>query len=75
MNSLKKGEGVPLLNFEGGPGVLLLNFEGGPGVPLLNFEGAPRSRVTGSRGEFFLEKYKKFFKLVFCFVFGLVVGN
>ena len=31
MNSLKKGEGVPLLNFEGGPGILLLNFEGGPG--------------------------------------------
>ena len=28
MNSLKKGEGVPLLNFEGGPVVLLLNFEG-----------------------------------------------
>ena len=41
MNSLKKGEGVSLLNFEGGPGpgVLLLNFEGGPGVPLLNFRG------------------------------------
>ena len=31
MNSLKKGEGVPLLNFEGGPGVPLLNFEMGPG--------------------------------------------
>ena len=44
MNSLKKGEGVPLLNFEGGPGILLLNFEGGPGVPLLNFEGGPGSR-------------------------------
>ena len=41
MNSLKKGEGVPLLNFEGGPGVPLLNFEGGPGVPLLNFRGLP----------------------------------
>ena len=41
MDSLKKGEGVPLLNFEGGPGVLLLNFEGGPRVPLLNFEGGP----------------------------------
>ena len=41
MNSLKKGEGVPLLNFEGGPGVLLLNFEGGPGVPLLNFRVVP----------------------------------
>ena len=39
MNSLKKGEGVPLLNFEGGPGVPLLNFEVGPGVPLLNFRG------------------------------------
>ena len=39
MNSLKKGEGVPLLNFEGGPGILLLNFEGGPGVLLLNFKG------------------------------------
>ena len=41
MNSLKKGEGVPLLNFQGGPGVLLLNFEGGPRVPLLNFRGVP----------------------------------
>ena len=39
MNSLKKGEGVPLLNFEGGPGVPLLNFEGGPG-----------SRIPGSWG-------------------------
>ena len=28
MNSLKKGEGAPLLNFLGGPGVPLLNFEG-----------------------------------------------
>ena len=35
MNSVKKGEGFPLLNFEAGPGVLLLNFEGGPGVPKL----------------------------------------
>ena len=43
MNSLKKGEGVPLLNFEGSPGIPLLNFEGGPGVPLLNFRGGPRS--------------------------------
>ena len=41
MNSLKKGEGVPLLNFVGGPGTSLLNFEGGPGVPLLNFWGVP----------------------------------
>ena len=46
MNSLKKGEGVPLLNFEGSPGVLLLNFEGGPWVPLLNFKkGGEGSRV------------------------------
>ena len=41
MNSLKKGEGVPLLNIEGGPRILLLNFEGGPGVLLLNFRGVP----------------------------------
>ena len=39
MNSLKKGEGV-----------LLLNFEGGPGVPLLNFDGGPGCRVQGSQG-------------------------
>ena len=48
MNLLKKGEGVPLLNFEGGPGVPLLNFEGGPGVPLLNFEVVLGSRVLWS---------------------------
>ena len=47
MNSLKKGEGVPLLNFVVGPGVPLLNFEGGLGVPLLNFEGGPGSRGPG----------------------------
>ena len=41
MNSLKKGEGVPLLNFEGAPGVPFLNFEGGLGVPLLNFRRVP----------------------------------
>ena len=41
MNSLKKDEGVPLLNLEGGPGVPRLNFEGDPGVPLLNFRGVP----------------------------------
>ena len=40
MNSFKKGEGVPLLNFEGGPGVLVLNFEDVPG---------PGSRGPGSR--------------------------
>ena len=31
MNSLMKGEGVLLVNFEGGPGVSLLNFKRGPG--------------------------------------------
>ena len=40
MNSLKKGEGFPLLNFEEDPGVPLLNFRGVPGprvlVPLLH---------------------------------------
>ena len=41
MNSLKKGNGVPLLNFEGGPGVPLLNYEGGHGVPLLKFRVVP----------------------------------
>ena len=58
MISLKKGEGVPLLNFKGGPGILLLNFEGGPGVQLLNFRGIPGPtfklwggfQVPGSRG-------------------------
>ena len=30
MNSLKEGEGIPLLNLEGGPAVLLLNFRGVP---------------------------------------------
>ena len=41
MNSLKKGEGAPLLNFV--LGVPLLNFEGGLGVQLLNFRGCPGS--------------------------------
>ena len=41
MNTLKRGEGAPLLNFVGDPGVPLLNFEEGPGVPLLNFRGVP----------------------------------
>ena len=40
MNSLKGGEGVPLLNFVGCPGVPFLNSEGGPGVPFLNFRGS-----------------------------------
>ena len=69
MNSLKKGEGVPLL--KKGEGVLLLNFEGGLGVPLLNFRGVlghtfklwggsrvpsprvPRSRVPASWSHFY----------------------
>ena len=37
MNSLKKGEGIPLLNFVGGPGVPLLNFEGGSEVMVPGF--------------------------------------
>ena len=45
MNSLKKGEGVPLLNFVGGPRTPLLNFEGDPEVPLLNFEAGPEVLV------------------------------
>ena len=47
MNSLKKDEGVPLLNFEGGLGVLLLNFRGGSRLPLLNFEGDSGSQGPG----------------------------
>ena len=68
MNSWKKDEGVPILNFVGGPGVPLLNFESGPGVPLLNFRGSrvpflnfeggpgsqvPRLRVRGSWSHFY----------------------
>ena len=48
MNTLKRGEGAPLLNFVGDPGVPLLNFEEGPGVPLLNFERDPGSRGPGA---------------------------
>ena len=49
MNSLKKGERIPLLNFEGGPGVPLLNFRG---VLNSTFKlwGVPGSRVPWSRG-------------------------
>ena len=47
MNSLKEGEGVPLLNFEGGPGVPLLNFRGVPG-PTFKLGGGPGSWVSGS---------------------------
>ena len=53
MNSLKKGEGIPLLNFEAGPGFPLLNFEESPWVPLLKFDGGPRSWVPGSWFHFY----------------------
>ena len=53
MNSLKKGEWLPLLNFEGGAGVPLLNFEGGAWVPLFNFDGGLGSRVPGSWSHFY----------------------
>ena len=53
MNSLKKGEGVSLLNFEGGPGSRVLRFwvpgYRGPGVlvPLLHhvIKYAPITRM------------------------------
>ena len=49
MNSLKEGEGLPLLNFERGPGVPLLNCKGGPGVPLLNLRrvSSPSFKLRG----------------------------
>ena len=47
MNSLKKGEGVPLLNFVESPEVPILNVGVGPGVPLLNFRGCPGSQGPG----------------------------
>ena len=50
MNPLKKGEGVPLLNFKEGPGILFLNFEGGPGVPLLNFRVVPVPLLNSEGG-------------------------
>ena len=50
MNSLKKGEGVPLLNFEGGPGVPLLNFRGVPG-PTFELWGV--FRVPGTWSHFY----------------------
>ena len=53
MNSLKKGEWLPLLNFEGGAGVPLLNFEGGAWVPLFNFDGGLGSQVPGSWSHFY----------------------
>ena len=51
MNSLKKGEGFPVLSFAVDPGVPLLNFEGrgvpGPGTCV------PRSPVLGSCSHFY----------------------
>ena len=51
MNSLKKGEGVPLSNFEVSPGVPLLNFRGVPGPTFKLWEASrvPSSRVSRSR--------------------------
>ena len=48
MNSLKKGEGVPLLNFEVDPGVPLLNFRGvlGPTFKLLGGSWGPGLTFT-----------------------------
>ena len=40
-NSLKEGEGVRLLYFDGGRGVPLSSFEGSPGDPLLNLRVVP----------------------------------
>ena len=48
MNSLKKGEGVPLLNFDESPGVPLLNFGGGRGVPGPTFLGVQGPGSQGS---------------------------
>ena len=44
MNSLKKGEGVPLLNSERAPGVQLLNSGG---------DGGDRGGVPGSLSHFY----------------------
>ena len=51
-NSLKEGEGVRLLNFDGGREVPLSSFEGSPGDPLLNLKvvAGPTFKVwVGSR--------------------------
>ena len=50
MNSLKKDEGVPLLNFEDVP---VLNLGGGSRLPFLNFEGVQWSRVPPSWSHFY----------------------
>ena len=49
MNSLKKGEGVPLLNFERGPGIPLLNFRAVPG-PTLKLWGGGGWGGPGTQG-------------------------
>ena len=50
MNSLKRGEGVPLLNFEVDPGVPLLSFMGvpGPTFKLWGGGGVPGFRFSGA---------------------------
>ena len=50
MIPLKRGEGVPLLNFKECPDVSLLNFEGGPGVTVLTFSGVPGPILNFDRG-------------------------
>ena len=52
MNSLKKGEGVPLLNFESFPGVPLLNLERGPGSRGPGFTFTPCPYLGTFRPEF-----------------------
>ena len=62
MNSLKKGEGVPLLNFEGGSGVPLLNFKGvlGPTFKLSGESWVPGPRVLRSQ---VLESWSHFYTM------------
>ena len=76
MISLKKGEGVPLSNFEGGPGVPVLNFRGVPGPTFKLWGGSqvpgprvPRSRILGSWPHFYTMpspvNLAKFLRIVF----------
>ena len=69
MNSLKKGEGVPLLNFEGGPGVPLLNFRGvsRPTFKLWGGFRVPVSRGPGSWGPAPTFTPCLIFNLIYCF--------
>ena len=63
MNSLKKGEMAPLLNFEGGPRILLLNFDGGPGVPLLNFREVSGPTFKLWEGSWVLGSWSHFYTM------------